>query len=420
MSRVSIRQKKEFSHSLDPRSCLWSRLERCRQASTDLVQGLEAEDMTVQPIADVSPLKWHLAHTSWFFEELILAPNLKSYKKFDEGYHHLFNSYYKALGPHWVQGDRGSLSRPTVKAVLAFRKHVDKGLQDLFAHHSLSRELLTFIELGLQHEQQHQELILMDVKYILSRNPSLPSYSSSSLAKGVQPTETYETFPEGIYEIGAGEEGFCFDNERARHKVYLYPFALSNAFVTNGQYREFIEDGGYRRPEFWLSLGWDWVEGHQIQAPLYWAKNDGIDTEFTLNGPIALDAFHPVSHINYFEASAYAKWKGQRLPREAELEIYLSRKPIESPKNPFHATNANGVHKQLWAWTQSSYSPYPGFQEFRGPTKEYNGKFMCNQYVLRGGCLATPDDHYRPTYRNFFLPQQRWMFSGIRLAKDCS
>lgn len=411
---MSVPQKR-YSLSQDPRALFYSRLESCRQASLGLIESLEVEDLTVQPIADVSPIKWHLAHPTWFFEELILSPHLKSYKKFDESYNLLFNSYYKALGPHWAQGDRGSLSRPTVKDILRYRGHVDAGLRRLFDAESLNDSLFQLLELGIQHEQQHQELIVMDIKYILSRNPSLPKYSEQTLPKCAKPSGTFQSYAEGIYEIGFEGEGFCFDNEKSRHKVYLYPFAIAESLVTNRDFQEFIDDNGYGRSEHWLSMGWDCVRGEEISAPLYWAENG---TEYTLHGSIPRNPNSPVSHLSFFEASAYAKWKGMRLPREAELEVFLNNRPLPTKQAEFHATDANATHQQLWNWTQSAYSPYPGFKEFEGPTREYNGKFMCNQFVLRGGCVATPEGHYRRTYRNFFLPHQRWMFSGLRLAKD--
>lgn len=411
--------------AMQNKSNLKERVLGCRSATEKLCEGLEPEDMCVQPIADVSPIKWHLAHTTWFFEELILLPNLPDYQRFDEGYRELFNSYYKSLGRHWVQGDRGSLSRPTVREINLFRIHVNRGLFKLLTEHlhSLPRDVMDLIELGIQHEQQHQELILMDIKYILSRNPSLPAFRDAALGSSATPTKNWIPFPEKIYEVGTSEEhSFAFDNEKPRHKRYVYPFAVQSSVVSNQDFLRFIDDGGYERPEFWLSMGWDWVQANAIRHPLYWARSNDTWSEYTLQGSIDLEPNFSLTHVSYYEADAFARWSGCRLPREEELEIFLAQAGETSSATKdvpsFHPTNVNAVDGQVWCWTQSHYSPYPGFKEFRGPTREYNGKFMCSQFVLRGACVATPKDHYRSTYRNFFLPGQRWMFSGIRLAKD--
>ncbi|RZA27413.1 MAG: ergothioneine biosynthesis protein EgtB [Proteobacteria bacterium] len=391
-----------------------------RHVTQSLCEGLEAEDMTVQPIADVSPLKWHLAHTSWFFEELILCVSLPGYKRFDEGYRELFNSYYKSLGRHWVQGDRGSLSRPSVREILAYRKHVNDGLRRLFERPFLDAEVKHLLELGIQHEEQHQELFLMDVKYILSRNPCEPIFRQTPLGAAEKPSANWINIPEQIAEIGVDLDphAFTFDNERPRHKVYVYPFSIRESLVTNAEFLCFIEEGGYQNPEYWLSLGWEWVNAHTVKHPLYWAKQDDRWTEYTLHGTVPLEPNYPVTHISYFEASAFARWSKARLPREEELEIYLAKTQASSLRSDLHPTNANQSEGQVWCWTQSAYSAYPGYQEFSGAVREYNGKFMCNQFVLRGGCAVTPKGHARATYRNFFLPEQRWMFSGLRLAKD--
>ncbi|RZA26692.1 MAG: ergothioneine biosynthesis protein EgtB [Proteobacteria bacterium] len=391
-----------------------------RHVTESLCEGLEAEDMTVQPIADVSPLKWHLAHTSWFFEELILCAKLPGYKRFDVSYRELFNSYYKSLGRHWVQGDRGTLSRPSVREILDYRKHVNAGLRRLFEKRLLDADTNHLLELGIQHEEQHQELFLMDVKYILSRNPSEPVFRRSPLSASEKPSANWMNVPEQLAEIGADfqDHSFTFDNERPRHKVYVYPYSIRESLVTNAEFLAFIEDGGYQNPDYWLSLGWDWVNAHSVKHPLYWSNHEDQWSEYTLHGTGALEANYPVTHISYFEASAFARWSKARLPREEELEIYLAKTRTSANQSDLHPTNANQAEGQVWCWTQSAYSAYPGYQEFAGPVREYNGKFMCNQFVLRGSCAVTPKGHSRATYRNFFLPEQRWMFSGLRLAKD--
>lgn len=363
---------------------------------------LETEDYVVQPAAEVSPPKWHLAHTSWFFEEFILAPHVRGYRVFDPAYRFLFNSYYKTVGPHCLQAARGTLSRPTVDEVLAYRSHVDRHLADLVGTGDTGAEIRRLITAGLHHEQQHQELLYMDIKYILGANPSMPSYARETprIAAGEPGWVGIEA---GIHEVGAAEDGFAYDNERPRHRVWIDACSISRQLVANAEYLEFIRDGGYADPALWLSKGWDWVQAGQVRAPLYWFERDGQWHEFTLAGarPLAADA--PVAHISYFEADAYARWRGFRLPGEQELEVFLVR---EDPP------------PSLWCWTRSPYAPYPGYRPCAPPLSEYNGKFMCNQYVLRGGCFATPRGHGRATYRNFFEPHQRWMFSGIRLARD--
>lgn len=374
-----------------------------RKHSTDICEPLALEDYVVQPCAEVSPPKWHLGHTTWFFEELILVQFAKNNKRWDEGYRVLFNSYYKSAGQHWLQGERGCLSRPTVDEVFRYRRQVDERITSFILEEELSDEALFLIEVGLNHEQQHQELLLMDIKYILAQNPSLPGYSTRQELKHDDKSSQWIHYDEGVYEFGdeRSEHRFTYDNERPHHKSYIHPFAMRDTLVSNGEYLEFIQAGGYERSDLWLSKGWDWVNQEKITKPLYWLN---YEEEFTLAGKKTLNIHGPVSHISYYEADAFARWCGQRLPTEFELELYGQ----DNLKDP----------GELWSWSRSHYSPYPGFQEFKGMIGEYNGKFMCNQFVLKGGCHATPTGHYRHTYRNFYEPHQRWMFSGIRLAKD--
>lgn len=381
---------------------------------------LETEDYVVQPVAEVSPPKWHLAHTTWFFEELLLRQNLPDYQRFNEHFPLLFNSYYKAAGDHWIQGARGQLSRPTVSEVYAYRRYVDEHMQRLLERVELSAEADQLLELGFHHEQQHQELLLMDSKYILGVNPLLPSYSNDPLPKANATQQTWQAIDTGVVECGHQSEDFAYDNELPRHQQYLHGGKIAKNLVSNGEYLEFIQSKDYHNPKLWLSLGWDWKNQHDVRHPLYWINRDGWQ-EFTLHGLTPLDENAPVAHVSYFEADAFAAWAGCRLPTEFEAEYFLSQAKLtqrDDETTVFHALEASQAHEQLWFWTSSHYSPYPGFQPFKGMVEEYNGKFMCGQFVLRGGCFATPENHYRYTYRNFFLPEQRWMFSGIRIATD--
>lgn len=406
---------------------LLTRYQAVRTHSTELCAPLEVEDYVVQPISDVSPPKWHLAHTTWFFEELLLVANQADYSRFNPGFGKLFNSYYKAAGEHWLQSERGQLSRPTVAEVLAYRAYVDAEMEALLSASALPAEALNHLEIGLHHEQQHQELLLMDIKYILGANPSLPAYSRTNIEPARPVAESWQTLAAGNYGIGheACQKGadFAFDNESPRHTVYVPPVKVCDQPVSNQAYLEFIEDGGYQKPEHWLSLGWDWIQSEGVTQPLYWLEQHGERAEFTLHGAVPLDPHAPVSHISYFEAQAFASWAGMRLPTEQELELYLCSHTKAQPttSTPCLHPVQRGPHSgQLWCWTSSSYAPYPGYRPYAGVLGEYNGKFMCNQQVLRGGCIATPAGHYRHSYRNFYLPHQRWMFSGIRLAKDAN
>jgi len=400
---------------------LSERYTEIRQATIKICAPLEIEDYTVQPSAEVSPPKWHLGHTTWFFEEMVLVKYLPNYTRVNDQFSKLFNSYYNTANGHWNQSERGQLSRPTVKEVLAYRQSVDDDLIKFLTQSDPNSEIAFLIETGLNHEQQHQELLLMDIKYILGTNPVHPTYSTTSLAPALTINSAWQSFKEDLYKIGFKGDNFAYDNERPEHKVYLNAFRVRKNLVTNGEYLKFIEESGYQNPLFWLSKGWDWVKENAITAPLYWQNNGTNWIEFTLHGSQPLNLNAPVTHISYFEADAYANWAGFRLPTEQESELFLREFAKEKrPKTPqtYHPTQANSINNQVWWWTQSHYSPYPGFKKFDGEIGEYNGKFMCNQFVLKGGCVATPQGHHRETYRNFYQPHQRWMFSGLRLGHD--
>ena len=377
-----------------------------RGQTEHLAEPLSPEDQTVQSMPDASPTKWHLAHTTWFFESFVLRPHVPGYRVFDAAHEYLFNSYYEAVGPRHPRPQRGMISRPGVAEIMAYRRHVTDAMADLFDRGAGNVEAL--VELGLHHEQQHQELILMDAKHMLSLNPLRPAYRPAPRAVVADAASlAWMSFGGGLVEIGQdvehGERGFAFDNEGPRHRVWLEPFQLASRPTNCAEYLAFIEDGGYRRPEFWLSAGWDCVTQRGWEAPLYWERKDGRWHVFTLSGLRALQPSAPVCHVSGYEAAAFAKWAGKRLPREAEWET--------------GAAAVQGIG-EVWEWTASPYVAYPGYREPPGAIGEYNGKFMSNQLVLRGGCAATPADHIRTTYRNFFPPDARWMFGGIRLAED--
>ncbi|HEY4030886.1 MAG TPA: ergothioneine biosynthesis protein EgtB [Caulobacteraceae bacterium] len=393
-----------------------------------LTQPLSAEDQLVQSMPDVSPTKWHLAHVSWFFETFLLAPALPGYQPFHALYGFLYNSYYEAVGPRWSRPERGLLSRPSLDEVMAYRRHVDDAMARLIATAPAGRwaELEPLIDLGLNHEQQHQELILMDIKHVLSLNPLSPAYLEAPAASidKAQPAQ-WLLFDGGLVEIGQEGSGFAFDNEGPRHRVWLEPFQLASRLSTCGEYLAFIQDGGYRRPEFWLSEGWAAVQREGWQAPLYWREDDvGTFRLFTLHGERPLDPAEPVAHLSFYEADAFARWSGRRLPTEAEWETAAAKAVSSVAGQAFHprpAAPISGLQQtsgELWQWTASAYGPYPRYRPDAGAIGEYNGKFMSGQMVLRGGCVATPAGHARPTYRNFFPPAARWAFSGVRLADD--
>ena len=369
-----------------------------RAHSEALAAPLSAEDCTIQSMPDASPVKWHLAHTTWFFETVILSQR-PGYKPFDPRFAYLFNSYYAALGPRHPRPRRGLLTRPTLDEVFAWRAHVDAAIVEACGDDTL-RDAIT---LGLHHEQQHQELILTDIKHAFFCNPLLPAYRSDRpTARAAQPLDGI-SIPGGATWIGHDGSGFCFDNELPRHQVLLRPFRIAARPVSNGEYQAFIADGGYRRPEFWLSDGWARIQEEHWEAPLYWLKDDdGSESVFTLSGAQPLDPGAPVEHVSFYEAAAYAAWAGARLPTEFEWEAAA---PLFQ-------------HGDVWEWARSSYDPYPGFKAFEGIAAEYNGKFMVGQMVLRGGSVGTPPGHVRDSYRNFFPPHARWQFSGIRLAED--
>ncbi len=400
-----------------------SRFVNTRRQTVALCNPLEIEDYVVQPHADISPPKWHLGHTTWFLEELILNKYVPQYRFYNQEYKKIFNSYYKGLGEHWVQRERGVLSRPLVKEILAYRKNIDDQLKNLIQKKPEDENLKKIIELGMNHEEQHQELLLMDIKFILATNAvdvkysprPLPDFTDTSKVN-LQAKKSWCTHHAGVYDVGAVEENFAYDNEGPRHKKYLEAFRICEQLVTNGEYLAFMEDKGYQRPELWLSMGLDWVKNNKISAPLYWKFKDNEWWEFSLHGKQKINLNHPVSHISYFEAEAFARWSKKRLPTEEEFEI--AQKDCHQTGNRFHASSSSTFTSELWCWTKSHYSPYPGFKTFEGEIAEYNGKFMCNQFVLKGGCFATPKGHYRKSYRNFYEPSQRWMFSGISLAED--
>ena len=418
------------------REMLRDRYRAVRAFTAGLCKRLETEDCVVQSMPDASPAKWHLGHTTWFFETFVLQRAASGYEPLDTRYAFIFNSYYHAAGDRQPQARRGLLSRPTVVEIDAYRHHVDRHMErfledapaDPFREHAL------VVEVGLHHEQQHQELILTDIKHVFAQNPLEPRYhiptstrtpavSAASAPPGWLPLEG------GLVDVGNAGDDFAFDNERPRHRAHLEPFELARRLVTCGEFLEFIEDGGYLRPELWLSDGWDARERHGWEAPLYWRQEDGRRSLMTLGGRLPLDLGEPVCHVSYYEADAFARWAGARLPREEEWELAAVRQEVagnfvESGRLHPSASNAarDGAAAQLygdaWEWTASAYHPYPGYTPFPGALGEYNGKFMSGRMVLRGGSCASPAAHLRPTYRNFFPPDARWQFSGVRLARN--
>lgn len=374
-----------------------------RRHTENLCAPLETEDYIPQPSVDVSPPKWNIAHTTWFFEEMILKKFVKNYQEFNPQFNFLFNSYYNSVGDRTQRDRRGDVSRPTVKEVFQYRKHVDAQITELLSNGSVSKELRKLVILGINHEQQHQELLLTDIKFSFGANPTFPVYYAGEILeeRGAEKSDEFVEIAGGIHKIGFEGEGFCFDNELERHRVYLQDFTIAKSLVTNGEYLEFIEDGGYTDFRFWHSEGWDWVNQNNVDAPLYWRKVDGEWFQFTLGGLRKVNPNNPVCHVSFYEAAAFADWKHLRLPTEFEWE----------------AASDQFDWGLRWEWTNSAYLPYPHFRKAKGAVGEYNGKFMINQMVLRGASVATPVGHSRPTYRNFFHPPLRWQFTGIRLAK---
>lgn len=409
---------------------LSQRYREVREKTLAIVAPLAIEDFCMQPIPQVSPPKWHLAHTTWFFERLVLERFLPSYRSPHPEYYHLFNSYYKSLGSHWTRTERGHLSRPTVSEIIQYRESVDKEIAS-FLNKGVSPEIESILVLGLNHEQQHQELLYMDIKNIFSHQFGSVAYSSATEACLFPETEL-RMLPihAGFFEAGVNmsQERFAYDNESPRHKVWVNPFRISNRLVSNAEYLEFVAAGGYQNPEFWLSDGWSWVNEFNIKAPLYWIFEGGAWGEFGLRGIEPLSPHQPVMHLSYYEAQAYARFKGLRLPTEYEWELVARVKGVDNSRAGFLKPDVltpvaptddfADLHGSLWQWTQSAYLPYPGHQWVMGPLGEYNSKFMVNQMVLRGGCFVTEADHYRPTYRNYFYPNERWAFTGLRLAGD--
>jgi ergothioneine biosynthesis protein EgtB len=414
-------------------SDLEQRYRRVRHFSGKLCETLEPEDYVIQTMPETSPTKWHLAHTSWFFETFVLNQFFPDYQSLHPQFGFLFNSYYNAVGPFYSRAHRGLLSRPTVKEVLHYRSDIDLLVSDLIesADGQLLAKLEPILTLGLHHEQQHQELMLTDIKHVFWQNPLRPAFRKRNQVKALPASAIrWLKFEEGLCWVGYEGAGFSYDNEGPRHRTFISAFSLASKLVTNAQYLAFIEDRGYQRPEFWLSLGWNAVKERGWNSPLYWEKRDGKWFTMTLAGVTELIPEEPVCHVSYFEADAFARWSGARLPTEEEWETASSGLPLKGNfveselyhVAPLASRGSEGKPVQMfgdvWEWTRSSYSPYPGYSAGSGALGEYNGKFMCNQYVLRGGSCATSQSHIRRTYRNFFPPDARWQFTGIRLAKD--
>ena len=402
---------------------LKQRYANVRELTEHLAGPLTPEDQVVQSMPDVSPTKWHRGHTTWFFETFVLPLQGSEYSVFHPAFGYIFNSYYETVGSRQPRDQRGVISRPGVGEVADYRAHVDKAMAELFESQP-SDQALSLIELGLNHEQQHQELLLMDIKHVLSCNPIKPEYRSDDQRPAAVASQLgWVEHEGGLTEVGHHGSGFGFDNEFPHHQAVVTPFALADRLVTCGEWMEFIADGGYRRPELWLSDGWATVCQHHWEAPLYWAEDDGEWTVFTLFGSRPVRPSEPVCHVSYYEADAYAHWTGLRLPTKGEWESIASG-TRQDPGRTSHLHPTSGdtalgdLYGEVWQWTASAYSPYPGFRPAAGAVGEYNGKFMVNQQVLRGSACVTPDGHARATYRNFFHPASRWAFSGLRLARD--
>lgn len=406
-----------------------------REFSELICAPLSAEDCMVQSMDDVSPTRWHLAHTTWFFETFVLK-NEPGYRVFDESFNYLFNSYYNSIGKQFSRGRRGTISRPGLEEIRRYRAYVDEHVLRRFESPDFIERMRSVLTVGLQHEQQHQELMLTDIKHVLSCNPTFPVYQKADFDNASAPEQQSITITSGNYEIGHHGSGFGFDNEYPRHQTYLTDCAIHRRLVTCGEFLDFIDDGGYERPDHWLSLGWSTVENKRWNAPLYWTRIDNRWMQFTLAGLVPINPDWPVTHISLFEADAFARWQGKRLPTEFEWEIAANQIGSTNEVGSFNVAdepfadvlfeNSHAIHPTrsprsllggVWEWTSSSYQAYPGYAPPPGAIGEYNGKFMCNQYVLRGGSVATLSSHIRPTYRNFFPAEARWQFTGLRLAE---
>ena len=432
MTTLMSRETSVGSIELPPESAyLWARYEEVRAFTESLCSTLEPEDYVVQSMEDASPTKWHLAHTSWFFETFLLKRFLPSYSSRFPQYDFLFNSYYNSIGDRHCRAKRGVVSRPTVTETYEYREYVDDCLRAVFDNlvDSQMAEFAELLILGLNHEQQHQELLLTDIKHVFSENPLLPVFRKQKHGQSspITPIEWMD-FPGGLVEIGSTGEQLMFDNEGPRHKVWLEPFSIASRPATNKEYMEFMEDAGYKKPELWLSDGWSAVNRLGWEAPMYWEKSDGNWGSMTLSGFRPIDPSEPVTHISYYEADAFAQWQGGRLPGEEEWEVAARTVPIEgnfAESSVFHPTPAPPgqmglvqMFGDVWEWTRSSYARYPGYVAPPGALGEYNGKFTCNQFVLRGGSCATAQSHIRAGYRNFFPPEIRWQFNGVRVARN--
>jgi len=396
-----------------------------RAKTIALCQSLETEDYVIQSMPDVSPTKWHLAHTTWFFEQFILLPFFSGYRLFDDSYHYLFNSYYQTAGKMHPRPRRGMLSRPLLEEILRYRNHVDEAMAKLLESEMLAEEVRQRVLLGLNHEQQHQELMLTDIKHVFSVHPAKPAVDPELPIPPTLPISEmqFKEHPSGLVESGVDSSHFHFDNETPRHQTYVAGHALANRLVSNSEYASFIADQGYDNPSLWLSDGWGIIQKRGWNRPLYWSAD--LQSEFTLGGERPLDLNAPVAHVSYYEADAYARWAGCRLATEAEWEVTAKKESIEGnllDSDFWHPAASDGHSRQyfgdVWEWTASAYAPYPGFTPLSGSLGEYNGKFMCNQVTVRGGSCVTANDHIRATYRSFFYPDARWQFLGIRLAKD--
>lgn len=433
MDAKTIEPTLEKSPERHSKNRLIERFKTIRNFSHRLVAPLEKEDFVIQAMENASPVKWHLAHVSWFYETFVLDKAIPDYQSLHPQYAYIFNSYYLQTGEPHARSKRGLLSRPTVEQVFVYREYVDNQILDVLDR-ATEEELSEFgpiIEIGNHHEQQHQELMLTDFKYMFAQNPLYPKYKELELPQGSKPESlNWISFEEGIYNIGSKGDEYTYDNEHPRHRKFLEPFELGDRLITNGEFMEFMADEGYNRTELWLDDGWATVNKNNWNAPLYWIQKDGEWYHYTLGGLRKVNPNEPVTHVSYYEADAFARWAGARLPTEAEWEVAAGDKPYKGnfvESENYHPrplqdnkTGLKQMYGDVWEWTMSAYEPYPGYEPLPGALGEYNGKFMCSQYVLRGGSCATSKTHIRKTYRNFFYPDARWQFNGIRLARTVS